>query len=98
MNEILKKAFTSLSTTCNKTALHPNDEDRIKVTLRALHQNDIEIDVSSLQSWLLENGWQQKPVKNVVSWATAVSSGGRVQLKNKATALTEKEVWERLNA
>ncbi len=98
MNEILEKAFKSLSVTCNKTALHPNDEDRIKVTLRALQQNDVAIDVYSLESWLLENGWQQKPIKNIVSWATAVSNGGRVQLKNKATAPTEKEVWERLHA
>lgn len=98
MNVILKNAFTSLSNTCNKRALHPIDEDRIKVTLRALHQNSVEINASSLQSWLLENGWQQEPVRNIVSWATALSIGERVRLKNKATAPTENEVWERLNS
>lgn len=98
MNEIIEKAFNYLSKKCNKTVLHSNDEDLIKLTLRALHKNGVEIDLSSLQSWLSENGWQQKPVKNVVLWATAVSSGGRVRLKNNATALKEKEVWERLNS
>ncbi|POZ49822.1 hypothetical protein [Methylovulum psychrotolerans] len=80
MNETLEKAFKSLSVTCNKTALHPSDEDRIKVTLRVLHQNNIAIDVESLESFLLENGWQKMPIKNIVSWATAVCNGGRVQV------------------
>ena len=98
MNQLIEKAFKSLAVTCNISALHPSDEDRIKVTLKTLHKNGVAIDVTSLEQWLLKNNWQEKPVKNIVSWAKAVSTGGRVQLKHKNMAPTEKEVWQKLNA
>jgi hypothetical protein len=96
MNEIFKKAFNDLSIICNQTILHPNDEDQIKVTLSVLHKKNIEIDLSKLNSWLSENGWEEKAVRNIISWATAIYSGSKVHLNNKATAPTENEVWERL--
>lgn len=98
MDNMLEKAFESLSLTCNKSGLHALDEDRIKVTLRALHKNGVPIDIQSLDAWLVDNNWQEKPRKSVISWAEAISSGGRVQVKHKENAPTEKEVWERLNA
>jgi len=98
MDNMLKKAFESLSLTCNKSGLHALDEDRIKVTLRALHKNGVPIDIQLLDAWLADHNWQKNPRKAVISWAEAVSSGGRVQVKHKESAPTEKEVWERLNA
>lgn len=98
MDKLLKKAFESLSVACNKSGLHVLDEDRIKVTLRALHKNGVPIDIPSLEAWLVEDNWQQTSRKAIISWAKAVSSGGRVQIKHKENAPTEKEVWERLNA
>jgi hypothetical protein len=98
MNPILEKALKSLSATCNKSALHPNDEDRIKVTLRTLSKNGVIVDANAIAKWLQANSWQEKPVKNIFFWATTISSGGRVQLKNKIIAPTEKEIWEKLNS
>lgn len=98
MDQMLEKAFESLSVSCNKSGLHALDEDKIKVTLRALHKNGVPIDIESLNAWLVDNNWQQTPRKAIIFWAKAVSSGGRVQVKNKDSALTEKEIWERLNA
>jgi|TARA_R110002072_G_scaffold100888_2_gene222343 hypothetical protein len=98
MDQMLEKAFESLSVSCNKSGLHALDEDKIKVTLRALHKNGVPIDIESLNTWLVDNNWQQTPRKAIIFWAKAVSSGGRVQVKNKDSALTEKEIWERLNA
>ncbi|WP_136255210.1 hypothetical protein [Onishia niordana] len=98
MDKMLEKAFESLSVSCNKSGLHALDEDNIKVTLRTLQKNGVPIDINSLDSWLVDNNWQQTPRKAIVFWAKAVSRGGRVQVKNKESAPTEKEVWERLNA
>lgn len=98
MNDLLEKAFESLSITCNKSALHALDEDRIKVTLRTLYKNGVHIDIPSLEDWLIENDWQQKPRKFIIAWAEEVSDGGQVKIKNKESAPTEKEVWARLNA
>lgn len=81
MESLVEKAFESLTTTCNITFLHPSDEDRVKVTLKVLHKNGIEINVRELESWLVNNNWQAKPIKSVVSWAEAVTTGGRVQIK-----------------
>jgi len=98
MNKVVEKAFKSLSTTCNKSALHSYDEDSIKMMLKTIHKNDIEIDVDTLQSWLIENSWQEKPIKNVIKWAETISNGGRVQIKNKSIAQTEKQIWEKINS
>ena len=92
MDQMLEKAFESLSVSCNKSGLHALDEDKIKVTLRALHKNGVPIDIESLNTWLVDNNWQQTPRKAIIFWAKAVSSGGRVQVKNKDSALTEKEI------
>ncbi len=97
MNNLVEKALNSLNT-LNKSSLHPTDEDRIKVTLKALHKNEVEINLNELESWLIENNWQKKPIKSIVTWAEAITSGGRVQIKHKQMAPTEKEVWERINA
>ena len=98
MNPLVEKAFESLSVICNTTALHPSDEDRIKVTLKVLHKNNVEIDVNELRSWLISNSWQVKPVKNVISWAEKITTGGRVQIKHKNMAPTENDIWQQLNA
>lgn len=98
MERILEKALESLSATCNKLGLHALDEDRIKVTLRTLHKNGIPIDIPSLDAWLVVNNFQKAPRKAIISWAKEISSGGRVQIKNKENAPTEREVWARLNA
>jgi hypothetical protein len=98
MHPILEKALKLLSVTCSKSALHPSDEDRIKVTLRVLIKNGVAIAPAAIEQWLIANSWQAKPIKNIISWATAISNGGRVQLKNKTMAPTEKEVWQKLNA
>jgi len=98
MDKMLEKAFKSLSVTCNKSGLHALDEDRIKVTLRALHKNGVPIDIPSLEAWLVDDNWQQSPRNAIITWARAVSSGGRVQIKHKDSAPTEKEVWQRLSA
>lgn len=97
MDQLAVKAFQSLTNICNTTALHPNDEDRIKVTLKALHKNGVVINIAALENWLLNNSWQTKPIKSVTAWASEVATGGRVQLNNKQIAPTEKQVWERLN-
>lgn len=96
MNSLVEKAFRSLTTTCNITLLHPNDEDRIKVTLKALHNNDVRIDSSELEAWLVKEGWSPKPIKNVALWLRAIANGGRVQLKYKAMVKSEEEVWKKL--
>ncbi|WP_132228429.1 hypothetical protein [Marichromatium gracile] len=96
MNHLLEKAFKSLSVTCNKSSLHALDEDRIKVTLRTLHNNGIEINPPDLESWLIENNWQKKPRSLIVTWAKSISDGSQVKIKNKESAPTEKEIWDRL--
>lgn len=98
MNPLVEKAFQSLTNICNRASLHPNDEDRVKVTLKTLYKNGVPIDIDALENWLINNHWQKKPISNVVSWAQAITSGGRVQLKNKDGAQSEAEVWKRLNA
>ena len=98
MNPLVKKAFESLAVTCNTTALHPSDEDRVKVTLKALHKNNVVIDVNELKSWLISSGWEGNPVKNITSWAEKITTGGRVQIKHKNMAPTENDIWKQLNA
>ncbi|WP_444932067.1 DUF1889 family protein [Microbulbifer sp. SSSA002] len=98
MNQLIDKAFEYLTITCNTSSLHPNDEDRIKVTLRTLHKNKVSIDIASLEDLLKSNNWQDKTIKNVVKWAKAVTSGGGVKLKHKNMAPTEKELWKKLNS
>ena len=98
MDYILEKALLSLTTTCNKTALHPNDEDRIKVTLRTLYTNDIVLNSTEIERWLVSNNWKSSPVKQIIIWVRKISSGGQVKIKDNNFSLTEQEVWTRLNA
>jgi len=98
MNSILEKALKSLSITCNLTALHPSDEDSIKITFKTLHKNGVLLEAGEIENWLVQNNWQASPIKSAISWVQAISSGGRVQIKHKSNAPTEKEVWSRLNA
>jgi len=98
MNELLDKALKLLSDVCNKSMLHVIDEDYIKVTLRVLHKKGVNLNSDKIEQWLVSDNWQPSPVKQVVSWAKSIKSGGRVQLKSKNTAPSEKEIWNRLNA
>lgn len=83
---------------CNITALHPSDEDLIKVTLKTLHKKHVPIDVNELKNWLINNNWQKNPVKNITTWAEAITTGGRVQIKHKNIAPTEDDIWNILNS
>jgi len=98
MNSLLLKALTSLSNTCNKSALSPVDEDRIKMILKVIYKNGIPINPAEIEQWLEANKWQQKPVKSIVSWAQTISSGKRVPLNNQNQKVTEKEIWAKLNS
>ena len=98
MNSLLSKALNSFATTCNKARLQPNDEDRIKLTLKVLHKNRIPINPAEIEPWLLANQWPSRSVASIVGWAEAISSGGKLQLTNKNPKLTENEVWTKLNA
>jgi glutamate-1-semialdehyde aminotransferase len=98
MNKLLIKALDSLTITSNTAGLHTSDEDTIKVTLKALYKNGIDLPPQDIEQWLLNNNWQKQPIKSVVKWASTIGTGGRVQLKFKQSAPTEKEVWARLNA
>lgn len=92
MTPFIEEALKLLTSRCNLSGLHSNDEDLIKVTLRALKKQGEIIDPAAIEQWALSNNWQPKPLKDLISWASAVSSGGRVQLKFKAMAPTEKEI------
>ncbi|MGL4206918.1 MAG: hypothetical protein ACRCRW_12470 [Aeromonadaceae bacterium] len=98
MNSLLLKAMNSFSVTCNKAMLQPNDEDRIKLTLKVLHKNRIPINPAEIEQWLQANNWSQRSVTTIVSWAQTISSGGKLPLGNRNPKLTENEVWAKLNA
>ena len=98
MNSLLSKALNSFAATCNKARLQPNDEDRIKLTLKVLHKNRIPINPAEIEPWLLANQWPSRSVTSIVCWAEAISSGGKLQLTNKNPKLTENEVWTKLNS
>ncbi len=97
MTPLVEKALEYLSVTCNKAGLHPLDEDNIKVTLRALHKKGEILDAQEIRSWVTGNGWSSMPAKDVSQWAGNIARGGRVQLKNKMMAPTEKDVLRRIN-
>ena len=96
MTPLTIKALEYLTERCNITMLHTSDEDIIKVTLRALHKQGEVLNASAIEQWALKNNWQSTPVKNLSKWAKAIGSGGRVQLKYKNMAPTEKEILSRL--
>ena len=97
MNNLVEKSLQRLSVQCNKSALHPMDEDKIKVTLKTLYKHNVEINVNEIESWLVENNWKNMPVKNFTKWANTITTGGRVQIKHKQMAPSEKKVWQKLN-
>ena len=98
MNSLLLKALTSFSATCNKAMLQANDEDRIKLTLKVLHNNRIPINPAEIEPWLQANHWSSRSVASIVGWAQTISAGGKVQLSNKNPKLTENDVWAKLNS
>ena len=98
MDKLVEKAFTSLSDTCNKESLHVSDEDKIKVTLKVLCKKKVPIDIDALEDFLVDKGWQDKPIRDVLKWAEALKCGGRVQLKFKQMAPSEQQVLDAFNA
>ncbi len=92
MTPLVEEALKLLTSRCNTSALHPNDEDYAKITLRALKSYGEHIDPAAINAWLLSNNWQPEPIKRIVKWSTAVSNGGRVQIKYKTSAPTEKQI------
>ena len=63
MNQYLEKALTALTKKCNITALHPLDDDLIKLNLKVLNSNGIVLDSSEIEDWLTSNHWQSNPKK-----------------------------------
>lgn len=98
LNNLTEKALLSLTSICNKAALHPNDEDYIKRVFKVLYQNGVELNPSEIAVWLKAHHWDDDPVKHTVKWSTTISTGGRVQLKNKAMLPSEEDIWLSLNA
>lgn len=98
MNSLLSKALNSFAATCNKARLQPNDEDRIKLTLKVLHKNRIPINPAEIEQWLQANNWSANSVTSIVGWAQTISAGGKVALGSRNPKLTENEVWTKLNA
>ncbi len=96
MHQYLQNALEILTAKCNRSALHPLDEDLIKLHLRVLNAHGIPLDADEIQSWLQARGWQDRVAKKFVNWATTVSEGGRVQLKNARNLPAESEVWNRV--
>ena len=96
MNQYLLNALESLHIVCNRSSLHPNDEDRVKMYFRVLKQHDIPLDAKGIRAWLQSKEWHDLPIKQVVTWATSIEDGGRVQIKNPNLVGSEAEVWERI--
>jgi hypothetical protein len=94
MHQYLKNALESLSATCNRSALHPLDEDSIKLHLRVLNCHGIQLDAVEIESWLQANEWQNQATQKVVSWAKTIAEGGRVKFKNAHRLQSESEVWK----
>jgi len=96
MSPFVEESLKYLTERVNLSGLHSNDEDTIKVTLRVIKNQGETLDPGEIESWALSNNWQPKPLKNLVNWATAVSAGGRVQLKFKNMAPSEAQILNRI--
>lgn len=92
MTTLVEQAIKTLSVICNTTALHPSDEDRIKNYLKALHKHGENISPSIIESLINQENWQSNPSKLILKWAEAISTGGRVVIKDKMFIQPEKEV------
>ncbi len=98
MDRLIISAIEYLADTCNKSGLHPTDEDRVKITLKVLHKHGLSAKSNELRLFLESTGWAKQPVKDIIKWADLVFSGGRVQIKHKVHAPSENEVWSQVNA
>ena len=96
MSPLVEQAMITLSTRCNRSALHPNDEDTIKTFLKALHKNGEDISPSILSILAQAHNWQANPTKQLLKWAEAISMGRRVVIKNKMFVESEKEIIKHL--
>lgn len=96
MTPFIEESLQYLTGVCNTTALHVSDEDVVKVVLRALYKKGEPLDSDEINLWASSNGWQLKPSKSLTEWVSKIASGGRVQLKFKASAPTEKQVLDRI--
>ena len=97
MHPLVEVALNNLSVTCFRSAVHPQDEDRIKVTLKALKKHQVELDLDEVERWLVSENWDARSIQRTIKWARTIMEGGTVQLKNKAAASSEKEIWTHLN-
>lgn len=68
------------------------DEDTIKSYLKALHKHGENINLAELRVLAEANNWGKEPVKQLVKWADAISSGGRVVIKDKRMVETDKQI------
>ena len=96
MSPSVEEALKTLTITCNISALHVQDEDNIKLTLRALDNYGEILDPTEIEAWVSANGWQSKPTKNITDWSQKIASNSRVQLKFKSHQESEKDIIHRL--
>jgi hypothetical protein len=92
MSPLVNQAMATLTVICNKSGLHPTDEDNVKMHLKALHKHGEVLNPTELKLFAEANGWEKEPVKQLFKWAEAISSGSRVVIKHKAHVQTEKQI------
>lgn len=92
MTTLVQQAMDTLTVRCNPAHLHPHDEDTIKSFLKALHKHGESINPSELKVMAEASNWGKEPVKQLMKWAEAISSGGRVVIKDKRMVETEKQI------
>jgi hypothetical protein len=98
MSPLVTQAMAILTDTCNLSFLHPLDEDSVKLHLKALHQHGETLDSTELKLFAEAHGWQKEPVKQLSKWAETISTGGRVVIKHKSHAKTEKQIIAHLKS
>lgn len=98
MSTLVQQAMDTLTVRCNLAHLHPMDEDTIKSYLKALHKHGENINPAELRVLAEANNWGKEPVKQLVKWAEAISSGGRVVIKDKRMMETDKQIIAHLKS
>lgn len=98
MSPLVTQAMTTLTNTCNLSFLHPMDEDSVKLHLKALQRHGETLNPTELKLFAETNGWQKEPVKQLTKWAETISTGGRVVIKHKSHAKTEKQIIAHLKS
>ena len=98
MSPLVTQAMATLTVTCNLSFLHPTDEDNVKLHLKALHKYGETIVPTELKLFAESHGWQKEPVKQLSKWAETISTGGRVVIKHKSHAQTEKQIIDHLKS